>query len=94
MRLSVNSSGSDASVAILVIGMVLLTPPILMFAGSVQMLRVRSRNWCWVGIITAALPLTPFFPLTLPLSIWGIIILKDPRVVLSFHNKINFHTLP
>lgn len=80
--------------AIAVSWIVLLAPVTLMFVGSVQMVRVRGLFWCWAGVIAATLPLTPLFPLTLPLGIRLIAILKDPRVGSSFHDEVNFHTLP
>lgn len=95
-RLSNDSSNHEIEVisTITMLGMILLAPPLLMILGSVQMLRARSRFCCWAGVITAALPLTPCFPVTLALAIWGICVLKNPRVHLSFHDKINFYTLP
>ena len=59
--------------------------PILMMTGSDRMKRLESRGLAIAACISWLLPISPcWIPVTLPLGIWGLVVLTRPQIAAAF----------
>ena len=68
---------------------VLLTPitGLLMIAGAIQMLRLRSYRLATVACVIAMVPVTIVWLLGLPIGIWALRVLRRPQVQEAFRRR-------
>ena len=66
---------------------VMLLTSIISAAGTISMLRMRTKWLAWTACILALVPMFgPCMGLTIPLGIWALVILRRPEVDASFRS--------
>jgi hypothetical protein len=59
-----------------------------LLAGAVQMMRLRSYPLAVAATLLAMLPWSPGWVLGLPFGIWGLVVLRRPKVQAAFLNNL------
>ena len=75
------------STVVVVLNLLMLAAPLLIIAGAIQMLRLRSYFMAKLAAILSLVPCGCCFLISLPFGVWGLIVLNDPSVRGAFRSS-------
>jgi predicted PurR-regulated permease PerM len=80
----IGTFGKGYAIFILVLGAVSMLMAIFILYGSMQMMKVQSYGMSMVAAVMCILPFGGCWLLSMPMGIWGLVVLMDERVKRAF----------